>query len=99
VWGEGDGEVLRYPDEAVRGVIGVIFSQFAACGSVRGTWLHLREQGLKMPLQRNGYLTAAQAERQEITWVEPTYHAPLSAGGAGGTLSPAGQDPVGVGSG
>ncbi len=75
VWGEDDGEILRHPDEAVRGVISVIFSQFAACGSVRGTWLRLREQGLKMPLQQHGHLTAAQAERQEITWVEPTYHA------------------------
>ncbi len=75
VWGEGDGEILQHPDEAVRGVIAVIFSQFAACGSVRGTWLHLREQGLKMPLQRHGHLTAARAAQQEIIWVEPTYHA------------------------
>jgi hypothetical protein len=75
VWGEGDGEILKHPDEAVRGVIGVIFEQFAARGSVRGTWLHLREEGLKLPLQRHGYLTAAQAARQETTWVEPTYHA------------------------
>ena len=28
-----------------------------------------------MPLIRHGHLTAAQAARQEITWVEPTYHA------------------------
>ena len=75
VWGEGDGEILHHPDEAVRGVITVIFSQFAACGSVRGTWMHLREQGLKMPLQRHGHLTAARAALEEITWVEPTYHA------------------------
>jgi DNA invertase Pin-like site-specific DNA recombinase len=75
VWGEGDGEILPHPDEAVRGVITVIFEQFAARGSVRAVWLHLREQGLKMPLQRHGHLTAAQAAREEITWVEPTYHA------------------------
>jgi Recombinase len=53
----------------------VIFEQFAACGSVRAVWLHLREQGLKMPLQPHGYLTAARAARQDVTWVEPTYHA------------------------
>ena len=35
VWGEGDGEVLLHPDEAVRGVIGAVFSQFAESGSVR----------------------------------------------------------------
>jgi DNA invertase Pin-like site-specific DNA recombinase len=75
VWGEGDGEVLQHPDEAVRGVITVIFEQFAARGSVRAVWLHLRDQGLKMPLQRHGHVTAAQAAREEITWVEPTYHA------------------------
>jgi DNA invertase Pin-like site-specific DNA recombinase len=75
VWGEGDGEILPHPDEAVRGVITVIFGQFAARGSVRATWLHLREQGLKMPLIRHGHLTAAQAAQEEITWVEPTYHA------------------------
>src|SRR5215470_8697313 len=61
VWGEGDGEILPHPDEAVRGVITVIFGQFAARGSVRATWLHLREQALKMPLIRHGHLTAAQA--------------------------------------
>jgi len=75
VWGEEDGEVLRHPDEAVRGVITVIFEQFAVRGSVRAVWLHLREEGLKLPLQRHGYLTAAQAARQETAWAEPTYHA------------------------
>jgi DNA invertase Pin-like site-specific DNA recombinase len=74
VWGEGDGEILRHPDEAVRGVITVIFERFAARGSVRATWLQLREQGLKMPLQAHGHLTAAQAAREDITRVEPTYH-------------------------
>jgi DNA invertase Pin-like site-specific DNA recombinase len=74
-WGEGDGEIVHHPDEAVRGVIAVIFEQFAARGSVRGVWLHLREEGLKLPLQRHGHLTAAQAARQEVTWVDPTYHA------------------------
>jgi DNA invertase Pin-like site-specific DNA recombinase len=71
VWGEEDGEVLKHPDEAVRGVIEVIFAQFAVRGSVRAVWLHLREEGLRLPLQRHGYLTAA----QEVTWAEPTYHA------------------------
>ena len=41
----------------------------------RAVWLHLREEGLKLPLQRHGYLTAAQAARQETAWAEPTYHA------------------------
>jgi DNA invertase Pin-like site-specific DNA recombinase len=74
-WGEADGEILKHPDEAVQGVIEVIFAEFAVRGSVRAVWLHLRDQGLKLPLQRHGHLTAAQAARQEITWVDPTYHA------------------------
>ena len=78
VWGEADGEIRFHPDEAVTGVITAVFDRFAVCGSVRATWLWLREQGLRWPLQTAGYL-AAQAGRRglppEITWVEPTYHA------------------------
>jgi len=71
VWGETDGEIRWHPDEAVTGVITTIFQRFAVCGSVRGTWLWLRDQGLKFPLQRHGLVTGT----EEITWVEPTYHA------------------------
>jgi DNA invertase Pin-like site-specific DNA recombinase len=70
VWGEADGEILMHPDEAVTGVIGAIFGRFAVCGSVRGTWLWLRDQGLKFPLQPGAYVRGA-----EIIWTEPTYHA------------------------
>ena len=59
-----------HPDEAVTGVIATIFDRFAVCGSVRGVWLWLREQGLRFPLQPAAYLRG-----EEITWVEPTYHA------------------------
>jgi DNA invertase Pin-like site-specific DNA recombinase len=69
VWGEADGEIRWHPDEAVTGVITAIFDRFAVCGSVRGVWLWLREQGLKFPLQPTAYLRG-----EEITWVEPTYH-------------------------
>ncbi|MFN2503808.1 MAG: recombinase family protein, partial [Acidimicrobiales bacterium] len=70
VWGDADGEIRRHPDEAVTGVIAAIFERFAACGSARATWLWLREQGLRFPQQPGGYLHG-----EEITWVEPTYHA------------------------
>jgi hypothetical protein len=70
VWGEGDGEILMHPDEAVTGVIAAIFGQFAVCGSVRGVWLWLRDQGLKFPLQPCAYVRGS-----EIIWTEPTYHA------------------------
>jgi DNA invertase Pin-like site-specific DNA recombinase len=69
-WGEGDGEVVFHPDEAVTGVIATVFSQFQVCGSVRATWLHLRAEGLRWPLQKGAGLRPS-----EITWVEPTYHA------------------------
>jgi DNA invertase Pin-like site-specific DNA recombinase len=72
VWGEGDGEIRLHPDEAVIGVIAAIFEQFDVSGSVRGVWLWLREQGLKLPLQPAGYVTG---DGGELTWVEPTYHA------------------------
>ena len=69
-WGEADGEILMHPDEAVTGVIAAIFDQFAVCGSVRGIWLWLRDQGLKFPLQPGAYVRGS-----EIIWTEPTYHA------------------------
>jgi DNA invertase Pin-like site-specific DNA recombinase len=70
VWGETDGQILMHPDEAVTGVITAIFDRFAVCGSVRGTWLWLRDQGLKFPLQPGAYVRGS-----EIIWTEPTYHA------------------------
>ena len=75
VYGEADGEVRRHPDEAVVGVIAAIFERFEVAGSVRGVWLWLREQGLKLPLQAHGYLTLTAAGGGELTWVTPTYHA------------------------
>lgn len=70
VWGEAEGEIRWHPDEAVTGVITAIFERFAVCGSARGVWLWLRDQGLKFPLQPAVYLHGS-----EIVWVEPTYHA------------------------
>ena len=70
VWGEDDGQIRFHPDEAVTGVIAAVFGQFEVCGSVRATWLHLRSEGLRWPLQKG-----AGTRQAEITWVEPTYHA------------------------
>jgi DNA invertase Pin-like site-specific DNA recombinase len=70
VWGEADGDILKHPDEAVTGVIAAIFARFAICGSVRGVWLWLRDQGLKFPLQPGAYIRGS-----EIIWTEPTCHA------------------------
>ncbi|MDF2743395.1 MAG: recombinase family protein [Actinomycetia bacterium] len=75
VWGGADGQIRWHPDEAVIGVITAIFDRFAVCGSVRATWLWLREQGLKLPLHSHGMVTGADDINREITWVEPTYHA------------------------
>ena len=71
VWGQADGEISWHPDEAVTGMIASIFQRFAVCGSVRGVWLWLRDQGLKFPLQHHGHLTGS----EELTWVAPTYRA------------------------
>jgi hypothetical protein len=71
VWGEAEGEILLHPDEAVRGVITTIFEQFPLRGSARGVWLWLREQGLKLPLQKVAYVKPD----EELTWAEPTYTA------------------------
>jgi DNA invertase Pin-like site-specific DNA recombinase len=72
VWGEGDGEIRFHPDEAVTGVIAAVFERFDVCGSARGVWLWLREQGLRWPLQPAAYVTG---DGGELTWAEPTYHA------------------------
>ncbi|WP_239396897.1 recombinase family protein [Frankia sp. CiP3] len=74
VWAEGEGEIRRHPDEAVTGVISATFRRFGEVGSVRKVWLWLREENLTLPLQRNGYATAA-GQGTEVAWVEPTYHA------------------------
>jgi DNA invertase Pin-like site-specific DNA recombinase len=74
IWGETDGEIRFHPDEAVTGVIAAVFSQFAVCGSVRATWLWLRAEGLRWPLQKVAY-TRRGSGIPPITWVEPTYHA------------------------
>jgi DNA invertase Pin-like site-specific DNA recombinase len=72
IWGEADGEIRFHPDEAVTGVLAAVFEQFAVSGSVRATWLWLRGQQLRWPLQQAVYL---HGKPGEITWVEPTYHA------------------------
>jgi DNA invertase Pin-like site-specific DNA recombinase/transposase-like protein len=74
IWGEAGGQICFHPDEAVTGVIAAAFERFAACGSVRATWLWLRGQGLRWPLQKVAYLRPGSG-LPEITWVEPTYHA------------------------
>jgi hypothetical protein len=44
------------------------------CRPLRATWLWLRGQGLRWPLQEVAYPRRGPAI-PEITWVEPTYHA------------------------
>ena len=66
VWGEGDGDVLLDPDEAVRGAIATIFERFAELGSARQVWLWMRREGVQFPLRR--------FQGTEIKWMTPTYH-------------------------
>ena len=67
VWGEGDGEVLFHPDEAVTSAIRTVFESFAEFGSARRVWLWFRSERLPFPLQ--------DAPGGQVRWVTPTYTA------------------------
>ena len=67
VWGDADGEVRFHPDEAVTGVIRIVFERFAELGAVRRVWLWLRSQNLAFPSQIS--------PSGEIRWGSPTYTA------------------------
>ncbi len=71
VWGEGDGEILLDPDEAVLGAIQTILDRFAELGSARQVWRWMREQEIEFPLRR--FTTS------EIQWVAPSYDQVLKA--------------------
>jgi excisionase family DNA binding protein len=64
VWGEGEGQVIFHPDQAVVGAIRTVFEKFAELGSARQVWLWFQTQELLFPHEcPNG----------EILWVKPTY--------------------------
>ena len=65
VWGEGDGQVVFHPDEAVTGALRAIFERFAEMGSARQVWLWFRAEQLRFPLQSSHH--------DDIRWVSPTY--------------------------
>ena len=67
VWGEGDGEVLFHPDEAVTSAIRTVFECFAEFGSARRVWLWFRSERLPFPLQ--------DGPGGQVRWVTPTYTA------------------------
>ncbi len=72
LWGEGPGQVVFHPDQAVTGAIRTIFEKFAELGTARQVWLWFQSEGLLFPHEKpNG----------QILWVKPTYiaiHAVLS---------------------
>jgi DNA invertase Pin-like site-specific DNA recombinase len=72
VWGEGEGQVIFHPDQAVTGAIRTIFEKFAELGSARQVWIWFESHDLLFPHQcQNG----------QILWIKPTYiaiHAVLS---------------------
>ena len=64
LWGEGEGEVIFHPDQAVTGAIRTVFEKFAELGSARQVWLWFHSEGLSFPHEcPNG----------QILWVKPTY--------------------------
>jgi len=64
LWGEGEGQVILHPDQAVTGAIGTVFEKFTELGSARQVWLWFQSQGLSFPHERPS---------GEILWVKPTY--------------------------
>ena len=56
VWGEADGEILHAPRRGRHRRHRRDLRPVRRCGSVRGDWLWLRDQGLKWPLQPGAYV-------------------------------------------
>lgn len=67
VWGEGDGQVLFDPDEAIVGAVRTVFLKFAETGSVRQVWIWFRSEKVLFPSRANS--------KAEVRWIQPTYHA------------------------
>lgn len=65
VWGDGEGEILFHPDEAIIQTIRTVFDRFAEMGSARQVWLWFKAQQLRFPL--------SSALLDGIRWVTPTY--------------------------
>ncbi len=63
LWGEGEGQVIFHPDQAVTGALRTVFEKFAELGSARQVWLWFQSQDLLFPHQ---------SPRREILWVKPT---------------------------
>ena len=64
LWGQGEGEVVFHPDQAVTGAIRTVFEKYAEWGSARRVWLWFHSEGLSFPHEcPNG----------QILWVKPTY--------------------------
>jgi DNA invertase Pin-like site-specific DNA recombinase len=64
LWGEGEGEVVLHPDQAVTGAIRTVFEKFAELGSARQVWLWFHSEDLSFPHE---------CPSGQILWVKPTY--------------------------
>ncbi len=64
VWGEGEGQVIFHPDQAVTGALRTVFEKFTELGSARQVWLWFQTEGLSFPHQ---------CPSGQILWVKPTY--------------------------
>jgi len=64
LWGEGEGQVVFHPDQAVTDAIRTVFAKFAELRSARQVWLWFRSEGLSFPHERAS---------GQILWVKPTY--------------------------
>jgi len=64
LWGEGDGQVIFHPDQAVTGAIRTVFEKFAELGTARQVWLWFQSEALLFPHE---------CPSGQILWVKPTY--------------------------
>ncbi len=64
LWGEGEGQVIFHPDQAVTGAIRTVFEKFAELSSARQVWLWFQSESLLFPHE---------CPSGQILWGKPTY--------------------------
>lgn len=64
---DASGEVRLDPDEQVRGIVRLVFEQFARLGSISGVLRHLVDHGLQLPRR-----AVSGPQKGELTWLRPS---------------------------
>jgi DNA invertase Pin-like site-specific DNA recombinase len=64
-----DGRIEKHPDQRVQQALGLVFEQFAACGSVRQALLWFRQQHVSLPS-----IDDEPTRGERVTWRLPVYN-------------------------